>query len=100
MVRCPMSVVKPYRSWRSRVSGSIASGVGAVLVGLVGQPTTWVHVDALDLVAVVDIDDLPRAPRPIFAVEFHVVPSHWCLQTLAYEDRSPAVTGPPPCGTM
>jgi hypothetical protein len=38
----------------------------AVVVGLVGQPAARVHVDPLDLVAVVHIDDVPRPPRPLF----------------------------------
>src|SRR5512139_1600184 len=45
--------------------------LGAVLVGLVRQSAARLHVDALDLVAVVHVDDVPGAPGALLGLECH-----------------------------
>ena len=42
--------------------------LGAVLVGLVGQPVVRLHDDPLHLVAVALLDDVPRPPRTVLVV--------------------------------
>ena len=54
--------------------------LGAVLVGLVGQPVVRVHHDPLHLVAVALLDDVPGAPRTLLVVD------PWC--------RRPRVVSP------